>query len=111
MAGRSREDWCIRHGTHAHKPLLVAAAFQQIWAAAEAADSAERNIKIEYKINGPKSFSVTNVTLIEAERIHPVVAELRLMREKLMAATTLVWVVAAFVVILGVVRLVRWFLS
>jgi hypothetical protein len=89
---------------------LLPAAFQELWAAAEAVDSTERNIQIEYKLSDPTSFSVTNVTLIECmpeKRIHPVVAELKLMGP----VTTLVWTAVAFLIILGILRIVRWFIS
>ena len=60
-------------------------AFALFWTAAEATDGATRHVEIEVKPDTANILTVLSVYLIEdipAPRLHPVVAELRVIREK-----------------------------
>jgi hypothetical protein len=104
---------------------LPPGAFAQLWAAAAATDGATRNIHIELESEDADKaiLAVTMVTLVEAmptdgaagqpgrsvpPRIHPVVVELRIMREKMMVVMRWMVIAIALVVtvnaVIGVLR-------
>jgi hypothetical protein len=78
-------------------------AFALFWIAAEAADGATRFIEIVSKPDRPDVLTVTNIGLFEnmpGSPVHPVVAELRVMREKLSRLVTSIAVVLLIVWVL-----------
>lgn len=106
---------------------LPPAAFEQFWAASVATDGATRNVHIELESQESDKaiLAVSMVTLIEImpkdtddaageplgavpSRIHPVVVELRIMREKLMIVMRWMVIAIALVVtvnaVIGVLR-------
>jgi hypothetical protein len=102
-------------------------AFSSFWDAAEAVDGATRHIELVLKSDGSNVLCVTNVGLIESmpapprtppekdfsslplPRVHPVVAEIRTMREQLggLSRSLLVWVYVALAAWLAV-SLFHW---
>jgi hypothetical protein len=60
-------------------------AFDLFWTAAEATHGSTRNMEFVLKPDPPGTLTVTNIGLFESmpgSSLHPVVAELRVMREK-----------------------------
>jgi hypothetical protein len=68
---------------------LLPQAFSEVWAAAVATTGAERFIRFDFKENHPGILTVTEASLSEfmsSPIVHPVVAELHIMRDTLKGA-------------------------